>query len=45
MAFMFLLIGLMGALLLKDSWRSYKIHTFKPDNAETNVLEKADSQP
>lgn len=45
MAFMFLMIGLMGALLLKDSWRSYKIHTFKPDNAETNVLEKADSQP
>lgn len=45
MAFMFLLIGLMGALLLKDSWRSYKIHTFKPDNAETNVREKADSQP
>ena len=45
MAFMFLLIGLMGTLILKDTWRSYKIHTFKPDNAETNVLEKADQKP
>ena len=45
MAFMFLLIGLMGTLILKDSWRSYKIHTFKPGNAETNVLEKADQKP
>ena len=45
MGFMFLLIGLMGVLILKDSWRSYRIHTFKPDNAETNVLEKADQKP
>ena len=45
MAFMFLLIGLMGVLILKDTWRSYKIHTFKPDNTETNVLEKADQKP
>ena len=29
MTFMVLLIGLMGILILKDSWRSYKIHTFK----------------
>lgn len=45
MGFMFLLIGLMGVLILKDSWRSYRIHTFKPDSAETNVLEKADQKP
>lgn len=44
MGFMFLLIGLMGVLILKDSWRSYRIHTFKPDSAETNVLEKADQK-
>jgi len=31
MAFMVLLMGLMGLLILRDSWRSYKIHTFRPD--------------
>ena len=45
MAFMVLLMGLMGVLILKDGLRSYKIHTFKPDNAETNVLERADQKP
>jgi len=30
MAFMVLLMGLMGLLILRDSWRSYKIHTAKP---------------
>ena len=31
LAFMVLLMGLMGLLIIKDSWRSYKIHSFKPD--------------
>jgi len=31
MAFMYLLIGLMGILILKDSWRSWKIHTCDKD--------------
>jgi len=35
MAFMVLLMGLMGLLILRDGWRSYKIHTFKPEAAET----------
>ena len=39
MTFMVLLMGLMGLLILRDSWRSYKIHTFKPD-AATNTVEK-----
>ena len=39
MTFMVLLMGLMGLLILRDSWRSYKIHTFKPD-AVTNTVEK-----
>ena len=30
MVFMVLLIGLMGLLIVRDSWRSYKIHTYKP---------------
>ena len=38
MTFMALLMGLMGLLILRDSWRSYKIHTRKPDGAGvTNV--------
>lgn len=46
MGFMFLLMGLMAVLILKDGWRSYKIHSYRPDaNAQTNVLEKADAQP
>ncbi|MBQ3287945.1 MAG: site-2 protease family protein [Kiritimatiellae bacterium] len=34
LAFMVLLMGLMGILIIRDSWRSYKIHTFKPDTEE-----------
>ena len=30
MTFMVLLIGLMGLLILRDSWRSWKIHTYEP---------------
>ena len=45
MAFMVLLLGLMGLLVLRDSWRSYKIHTYKPEGASTNVLESADKKP
>ena len=43
--FMVLLFALMGLLIMRDSWRSYKIHTYKPDNVETNVLENADKKP
>ena len=42
MAFMVLLIGLMGLLVVRDSWRSYKIHTYKPDTPE-NVHTNADT--
>ena len=42
MVFMVLLIGLMGLLVVRDSWRSYKIHTYKPGAAE-NVHTNADS--
>ena len=34
LTFMVILMGLMGLLILRDSWRSYRIHTYKP--AETN---------
>ena len=30
LTFMTLLIGLMGLLILRDSWRSWKIHTYQP---------------
>ena len=30
LTFMVLLMGLMGLLILRDSWRSYKIHTYQP---------------
>ena len=43
MVFMVLLIGLMGLLIVRDSWRSYKIHTYKPGAAE-NVQTNADSR-
>ena len=33
MAFMVLLMGLMGLLILRDVWRSYKIHTYQPEAA------------
>ena len=42
MAFMVLLMGLMGLLILRDSWRSYKIHSYRP--AETNETTNATSQ-
>ena len=47
LAFMVLLMGLMGLLVLRDSWRSYKIHTYRPGNegSSTNVLESADKKP
>ena len=32
LAFMVLLMGLMGLLILRDGWRSYKIHTYEPGN-------------
>ena len=43
--FMVLLAALMGLLVLRDGWRSYRIHTYRPDGAATNVLEKADQKP
>lgn len=43
--FMVVLMALMGVLVLRDSWRSYKIHTYKPDSVQTNVLESADKKP
>ena len=45
--FMVLLIALMGVLILRDSWRSYQIHTYKPDGegSVTNVLENTDKKP
>lgn len=42
MAFMVLLVGLMGILILKDSWRSYRIHSYKPETTE-NVQTNADT--
>ena len=47
MAFMVLLMGLMGLLIIRDSWRSYKIHTFKPDtekNVHANPDKSAESR-
>ena len=38
MTFMVLLMGLMGILILRDSWRSWKIHTYKPDDGEGAVV-------
>ena len=31
MTFMYLLLTLMGVLILKDAWRSYRIHTYEPE--------------
>ena len=42
LTFMVLLMGLMGLLILRDSWRSYKIHTYHP--AETNETANATGQ-
>ena len=43
LTFMTLLIGLMGILILRDSWRSWKIHTYNP-NTTTNETANATSQ-
>ena len=45
--FMVLLMALMGILILRDSWRSYQMHTYKPEGegSITNVLENADKKP
>ena len=43
LTFMTLLIGLMGLLILRDSWRSWKIHTYNP-NTTTNETANATSQ-
>lgn len=42
LVFMVLLMGLMGLLIVKDSLRSWKIHTYKPDAATTNLVEKVE---
>ena len=36
LTFMTLLIGLMGLLILRDSWRSWKIHTYQPNASESS---------
>ena len=43
LTFMTLLIGLMGILILRDSWRSWKIHTYNP-NTTTNETANATGQ-
>ena len=45
--FMVLLIALMGVLILRDTWRSYQMHTYDPEGggSVTNVLENADKKP
>ena len=43
LTFMTLLMGLMGLLILRDGWRSYKIHTFNP-NTTTNETANATGQ-
>ena len=43
LTFMTLLIGLMGLLILRDSWRTYKIHTFNPSTT-TNETANATGQ-
>lgn len=42
LTFMALLIGLMGLLVVRDGWRSYKIHTYNPETAE-NVQTNTDA--
>lgn len=48
LAFMVLLMGLMGLLILRDSMRSWKIHTYKPAASESsgssNSSESRDSR-
>jgi regulator of sigma E protease len=46
MVFMVVLMGLMGLLILRDSYRSYKIHTYEPGsgNVQTNTDTSAQSR-
>ena len=37
LTFMVILMGLMGLLILRDGWRSYKIHTYKPETVESGA--------
>ena len=39
LTFMTLLIGLMGLLILRDGWRSYKIHTFRSGEDAASPME------
>ena len=43
MTFMVVLMGLMGLLILRDGWRSYRIHSFDP-NTNTNETTNATGQ-
>jgi len=43
LVFMVLLMGLMGLLIVKDSWRTWKIHTHRCGEAETNLVEQVES--
>jgi regulator of sigma E protease len=45
--FMVVLLGLMGVLVLRDSWRTYQMHSYSPESegSVTNVLESADKKP
>ena len=45
MGFMCLLMALMALLIFRDGRRSFRIHTFRPEPASTNVLENADQKP
>ena len=37
LTFMVILMGLMGLLILRDGWRSYKIHTYNPETVESGA--------
>jgi len=43
MVFMYALMGLMALLIMKDAWRSWKIHTYKPV-AEEKVKVKGEGE-
>ena len=43
MTFMVLLMGLMGLLILRDSWRSWKIHSYKPADGEDAVVTQGET--
>lgn len=47
MTFMILLLALMGILIYRDSFRSYRLHTYKPtstENAQSNTDTSAESR-